>query len=67
MSQDAQDAAAVERCLRKYRNFDPDLADLSLLALAARTGVREIVTADAKDLAVYRVDGDRALTNLLAG
>lgn len=66
VAQDVEDAAAIERYLRKYRDFGPDLADLSLLALAERSGVREIITVDAKDFAVYRLDGNRTLTNLLA-
>jgi hypothetical protein len=65
VAQDAEDAAAIERYLRKYRDLGPDLADLSLLALAERRGVREIITVDAKDFDVYRVGGNRALSNLL--
>jgi len=37
--QDAADASRIERCYRKYADQNPDLADLSLLALAERTGV----------------------------
>lgn len=65
VAQDAEDAAAIERYLRKYRDLGPDLADLSLLALAERRGVREIITVDAKDFDVYRVGGNRMLSNLL--
>jgi hypothetical protein len=64
--QDAKDAAAIERYLRKYRDLAPDLADLTLLALAERSGVREIITVDTKDFAVYRLANNRALSNLLA-
>jgi predicted nucleic acid-binding protein len=65
VSRDADAAAAIERYLRKYADFDADLADLSLLALAERSGVREIVTVDATDFAVCRLAGNRTLTNLL--
>jgi predicted nucleic acid-binding protein len=53
------------RAAEKVRRFDADLADLGLLALAERSGVREIVTVEARDSAVYRLAGNRALTNLL--
>ncbi len=64
--QDASDAARIERCYRKYADQEPDLADLSLLALAERTGVRDILTVDVKDFAIYRLSSGRALNNLLA-
>ena len=64
--QDASDASRIERYYRKYADQNPDLADLSLLALAERTGVRDVLTVDARDFAVYRVSGGRALNNLLA-
>ena len=65
VAQDTEDTAAIERYLRKYRDLGPDLADLTLLALAERRGVREIITVDAKDFEIYRVSGNRALSNLL--
>jgi predicted nucleic acid-binding protein len=64
--QDAEDAAVIERCLRKYRDFGPDLADLSLVALAERSGVGDIITVDAREFFVYRLANKRALNNLLA-
>ncbi len=64
--QDASDAARIERYYRKYADQEPDLADLSLLALAERTGVRDILTVDTRDFAVYRLASGRALNNLLA-
>lgn len=59
------DAACIERYYRKYADQDPDLADLSLLAVAERTGVRDILTVDAKDFAVYRLSRGDALNNVL--
>lgn len=64
--QDAQDCAAIERYFRKYADRGPDLADLSLLALAERTGVRDVITVDAADFTIYRLSNGRALKNLLA-
>lgn len=64
--QDSNDASRIERFYRKYADQNPDLADLSLLALAERTGVGDILTVDAKDFAVYRLSGGRSLNNLLA-
>lgn len=66
VAQDAQDASRIERYYRKYADQEPDLADLSLLALAERTGVREVLTVDARDFAVYRLSSGRTLSNLLA-
>lgn len=66
VAQDASDALRIERYYRKYADQDPDLADLSLLALAERTGVRDVLTVDAKDFAVYRLSNGRTLNNLLA-
>jgi len=65
MPQDAGDASRIERYYRKYADQNPDLADLSLLALADRTGARDILTVDARDFAVYRLSSGRALNNLL--
>jgi predicted nucleic acid-binding protein len=66
VAQDARDALRIERYYRKYSDQAPDLADLSLLALAERTGVRDVLTVDARDFAVYRLSNGRMLNNLLA-
>ena len=63
--QDIQDCAAIERYFRKYADRSPDIADLSLLALAERTGARDIITVDTEDFAIYRLPNGRALRNLL--
>lgn len=64
--QDATDVSRIERYYRKYADQNPDLADLSLLALAERTGVRDILTIDARDFSIYRLASGRPLNNLLA-
>ena len=64
--QDADDARVIERYLKKYADRKPDFADLSVLALAERTGIRDIATIDASDFQVYRLSNGRGLNNLLA-
>jgi len=66
VSLETGDAARIERYYRKYADQNPDLADLSLLAVAERTGVRDILTVDVRDFAVYRLSSGRALNNLLS-
>jgi predicted nucleic acid-binding protein len=66
VSLETADTARIERYYRKYADQNPDLAELSLLAVAERTGVRDILTVDVKDFAVYRLPSGRALNNLLA-
>jgi predicted nucleic acid-binding protein len=44
----------------EYRDRNPDLADLSLLAASERTGVRTIPTFD-RDFSIYRRRDRRAL------
>ncbi len=63
--QDNEDIAVIERYLRKYADQSPDLADLSLLALAEREGIRDIITVDTADFSVYRLRNGRTLNNLL--
>lgn len=53
------------RLSRTYRNVPMDLADASLLILAASSGVREILTFDS-DFEVYRLPDKSKLNNVLA-
>jgi len=41
--------------MEKYRNLDPDLADVALLWLAAESRQRRILTVDERDLSTYRL------------
>jgi uncharacterized protein len=59
------DFRAVERLLRKYSDQPMDFADASVVLLAARTGVREILTADRRDFAVYRLAGRTRFIDVL--
>ena len=45
----------------KYRSLPMDLADASLLWVAAQTGVIDILTIDLRDFAVYRLPDGKAL------
>jgi hypothetical protein len=49
------DFRAVEKLARKYADQPMDFADASVVLLATRAGVREILTADRRDFAVYRL------------
>ena len=51
------DFRAIEKLARKYADRPMDFADASVVLLATRTGVREILTADRRDFAVYRLAG----------
>ena len=51
------DFRGIEKLARKYADQPMDFADASVVQLAARTGVREILTADRRDFAVYRLAG----------
>lgn len=60
------DFRSIERLARKYADQPMDFADASLVLLATRTGVREILTADRRDFAVYRLAGRARFIDVLA-
>ena len=60
------DFRSLEKLLRKYADQPMDLADASVVLLATRTGVREILTADRRDFAVYRLAGRTRFIDVLA-
>lgn len=51
----AVDFRGAEKLTRKYSDQPMDFADASVVLLATRTGVKEILTADRRDFAVYRL------------
>ena len=57
---------AVEKLARKYADLPMDFADASVVLLATRSGVREILTADRRDFAVYRLSGRARFIDVLA-
>jgi len=60
------DFRSIERLARKYADQPMDFADASVVLLAMRTGVREILTADRRDFAVYRLAGKARFLDVLA-
>ena len=59
------DFRAVEKLARKYADQPMDFADASVVLLATRAGVREILTADRRDFAVYRLGGRARFIDVL--
>ena len=60
------DFPAIERLARKYADQPMDFADASVVLLAGRAGVREILTADRRDFAVYRLPGKIRFIDVLS-
>lgn len=60
------DFRAVEKLARKYADQPMDFADASVVLLAIRSGVREILTADRRDFAVYRAGGRTRFVDVLS-
>ena len=49
------DFHAVRNLVRKYADQPMDFADASVVHLATSRGIREVLTADRRDFAVYRM------------
>ncbi len=60
------DLPGLSRMMRKYADRPMDLADASLVWLANRTGVTDIITIDRADFAVYRTANRKPFRNLFA-
>jgi predicted nucleic acid-binding protein len=60
------DFHGIGKLVRKYADQPMDFADASVVQLAMRTGVREILTADRRDFAVYRLAGRIRFIDVLA-
>lgn len=54
-----EDGPAMLQLLQKYRDRPMDLADASLVVLADRLGIAEVLTLDRADFDVYRLPGGR--------
>ena len=61
-----EDPVAMLALLEKYSDRPMDLADASLVVLAERIGVQEILTIDRADFDVYRLSGNRRFEQVLA-
>lgn len=59
------DPAALLDLLERYADHPMDLADATLVLLAERAGVSEILTIDRPEFDSYRTRDGRALVNLL--
>ncbi len=56
---DAEDIEAVERVIGRYRDLDIGLADASIVVLASRYGIREVLTLDERHFRTLRAPGGR--------
>ena len=57
---------AMLALLEKYRDRPMNLTDASLVVLADRLGITEILTIDRSDFDVYRISGNRRFVQVLA-
>ena len=63
----SEDPVAMLALLEKYNDRPMDLADASLVVLADRLGVSEILTIDRADFDVYRLPGGQRFVQVLGG
>lgn len=61
------DFRVLEKLARKYADQPMDFADASVVTLASRRNVREVLTADRRDFAVYRLGNRAKFIDVLAG
>ena len=67
IDREALDFRSVEKLARKYADQPMDFADASVVLLATRSGIREILTADRRDFAVYRMGTQARFIDVLGG
>lgn len=60
------DFLALEKLAGKYSDQPMDFADASVVSLASRRGIREILTVDHRDFDVYRMGTHTRFIDLLA-
>lgn len=61
-----EELGGVIGMMEKYADRPMDLADASLVWLAGQSGVREILTLDARDFAAFRTPRGKPFRDLLA-
>jgi predicted nucleic acid-binding protein len=61
----ADEAKRLAALLERYRDRPMDIADASLVVIAERLGLNEILTIDRSDFDVYRLVGNRHFVQLL--
>jgi predicted nucleic acid-binding protein len=66
VDRDPPDFHQLEKLARKYADQPMDFADASVVTLASRLGIREILTADRRDFAVYRLGNRSKFIDVLA-
>ena len=59
-----QDLPGLARIMRKYSDRPMDLADASLVWLADKSGITDIITIDRADFSVYRTAKRKAFRNV---
>jgi len=62
LSLEAGDVPAIRVLMRKYRDLPMELADASLVHVAAREGIDRIFTLDRRDFSVYRLRRGKRFT-----
>lgn len=62
----SEELGGVIRAMEKYADRPMDLADASLVWLAGRSGVREVLTLDAGDFATFRTPRGKPFKDLLS-
>jgi hypothetical protein len=62
----SDDGSSMFALLEKYRDRPMDLADASLVVLADRLGISDILTIDRSDFDVYRLSGNRRFVQVLS-
>jgi hypothetical protein len=60
------DLPAIRRLMKKYRDQPMEFADASLVQVATRLGLNEILTLDRRDFSVYRLARGRSFRILPA-
>ena len=65
VDRESLDFHGIGRLTRKYADQPMDFADATVVQLATRTGVREILTADRRDFTVYRLAGKARFIDVL--
>jgi uncharacterized protein len=61
---DPSDLPGLARLVRKYADRPMDLADASLVWLANKTDITDVITIDRADFAVYRTSKRKAFRNV---
>ena len=60
---DPIDLPGLAALVRKYADRPMDLADASLVRLANKTGITDVITIERADFAVYRTDKRKGFRN----